>query len=220
MQFSYTDLERFQAWKRHETYRDEQDSSELPHAFDLGTKRNLAHLFGEKWYLWAIPIRNTTGDGWNWEPSRKWLEARGRLAREREEQRKRERAAGWGEPHISDWPAIASQPPPLSQGAGKFSDAENQEQSQGSCSEHGSSTSLGEVELPSKAGRVLERDLNRHADTNRHVSASSHHAKEDEANGSNDVNVKRLRAKDLALVEASDGDTIDYDDNDDGSDDY
>ena len=219
-QLSYADFERFRAWKRHEAYRDEQDSSELPHAFDLGAKRNLAHLFGGKWYLWAIPICNTTGDGWSWEPSRKWLEVRDRLAREREEQRSRERAAGWGEPDSSDWAATVSQPPPLSQGAGRFYDAENQERSRGPYSEHGTSTSLGEPKLPSKADRVLGRDPNLHADTIRHVSSSSHHTKNDGAKGSNDLSLKRLCAKELALVEVSDDDAANYDDNGDAPDEF
>lgn len=93
---TYDAMERMRARQRYEEYLDEQDSEKLPSAFDLGWKKNLLHLFGPKKALWAFPICNTTGDGWSWEPSPKWLEARDRIAREREEQRLRERNAGWG----------------------------------------------------------------------------------------------------------------------------
>lgn len=89
-------MERQRARERYEAYLDEQDSEKLPSAFDLGWKRNLGHLFGPKPALWFLPIPTTTGDGWSWEPSPKWLDAREKIAREREEQRMRENAAGWG----------------------------------------------------------------------------------------------------------------------------
>lgn len=93
---SYEDMERYRARLRYEEYLDQQDSEKLPSAFDLGRKRNLLHLFGPKKSLWALPICNTTGDGWSWEPSPKWLAARDRISQEREEQRLREQNAGWG----------------------------------------------------------------------------------------------------------------------------
>ena len=98
---NYNDLERSRERERYEDYLDEQDSEKLPNAFDLGWKRNLLHLFGNKPALWLLPICNTSGDGWRWEPSPKWLEAREDIRRQREEQWKeqerRERAAGWGD---------------------------------------------------------------------------------------------------------------------------
>ena len=94
---TYDAMERERARARYEEYLDEQDSEKLPSAFDLGWRRNLLHLFGPKTALWAIPICNTTGDGWSWEPSPKWMEARERIARQRQEQRLRESQAGWGE---------------------------------------------------------------------------------------------------------------------------
>lgn len=103
---SYDALERFRARERYEEYLDEQDSEKLPSAFDLGWKRNLLHLFGRNKWLWAFPICNTTGDGWIWEASPKWLEARDRISREREAQKQRERAAGWGEEPYSQSPAV------------------------------------------------------------------------------------------------------------------
>ncbi|CZT08406.1 probable palmitoyltransferase PFA3 [Rhynchosporium agropyri] len=108
---SYDALERFRARERYEEYLDEQDSEKLPSAFDLGWKRNLQHLFGPSKLLWFFPICNTTGDGWSWEASPKWLQARETIAQEREEQQQREYAAGWGaEPSL--------QAPPVREGPG------------------------------------------------------------------------------------------------------
>lgn len=83
---NYNDLERSRERERYEDYLDEQDSEKLPNAFDLGWKRNLRHLFGEKASLWFLPVCNSVGDGWHWEPSRKWLEAREDLRHRREAQ--------------------------------------------------------------------------------------------------------------------------------------
>ncbi|MCJ1423837.1 palmitoyltransferase for Vac8p [Sticta canariensis] len=84
LQQNYTDMERSRERERYEDYLDEQDSEKLPNAFDLGWKRNLHHLFGDR--AWFLPICNTNGDGWHWEPSRKWIEAREEIRRQREEQ--------------------------------------------------------------------------------------------------------------------------------------
>ncbi len=93
---SYRDLEQERERDRYAEYLDEMDSERLPHAFDLGWRRNLRHVFGEKSLLWAFPICNTTGDGWRWEASPEWVAARDRIAREREAQASAERSAGWG----------------------------------------------------------------------------------------------------------------------------
>lgn len=95
---TFEERERDLARKRYDEYLDEQDSEKLPNAFDLGWKRNLQHLLGPTPLLWFVPICNTTGDGWAWEPNPKWVEARERVRREREEQRAREVQAGWGLP--------------------------------------------------------------------------------------------------------------------------
>ncbi|TVY13344.1 Palmitoyltransferase PFA3 [Lachnellula arida] len=100
----YDAYERARARQRYEEYLDEQDSEKLPSAFDLGWRRNLLHLFGPKKAFWFVPVCNTTGDGWAWEPSPKWIEARDRIARERDTQRQREAAAGWGEPQSPLFP--------------------------------------------------------------------------------------------------------------------
>ena len=80
---NYADLERLREQDRYEDYLDEQDSEQLPRAFDLGWRRNLLHLFGEKRSFWFLPVCNTTGDGWHWEVSSTWLEARDKQSRER-----------------------------------------------------------------------------------------------------------------------------------------
>lgn len=81
---NYSERERQREQERYANYLDEEDSEKLPNAFDLGWKRNLQHLLGAK--FWFLPICNTTGDGWNWEPSKKWLEAREKIRRRRETQ--------------------------------------------------------------------------------------------------------------------------------------
>lgn len=81
---NYVEMERSRERDRYEDYLDEQDSAKLPNAFDLGWKRNLQHLFGDK--FWLFPICNTTGDGWHWEPSPKWVESRDEIRRQREVQ--------------------------------------------------------------------------------------------------------------------------------------
>lgn len=83
---NYAQMERSRERDRYEEYLDEQDSEKLPSAFDLGWRRNLQHLFGTKWILWLLPICNTSGDGWHWEASPKWLEARDEVRKEREAQ--------------------------------------------------------------------------------------------------------------------------------------
>ncbi|KAI1437320.1 palmitoyltransferase PFA3 [Xylaria sp. CBS 124048] len=144
---SYEELERYRARKRYEEYMDEEDAKKLPNAFDLGPKRNLLHVFGPQPLLWFFPIINTIGDGWTWEPSPRWIAARERITREREAQRERERAAGWGEPDLT--PVTISYTP-RPQGAGRHY-ATAPAQSNGR-------------RKPSKADRILGRDPNLYAD--------------------------------------------------------
>ncbi len=100
LQRNYNDLEQSRERERYEDYLDEQDSEKLPNAFDHGWRRNLRHLFGDKPLLWLLPVCTTSGDGWRWEPSRRWLDAREEVRRKREnqwrEQQQRERDAGTG----------------------------------------------------------------------------------------------------------------------------
>ena len=83
---NYADMERLRERDRYEDYLDQNESEKLPRAFDLGWRRNLWHLFGEQRLFWFLPVCNTTGDGWHWEVSNGWLEARERQTREREAQ--------------------------------------------------------------------------------------------------------------------------------------
>lgn len=93
---TWEEMERQRERDRYDDYLDEEDSKKMPHAFDLGWKKNLAVLFGPCKLLWLFPICNSVGDGWSWEPSPKWLAARDQITRERQEQIMRERNAGWG----------------------------------------------------------------------------------------------------------------------------
>lgn len=100
---SYASLEAQRERERYDAYLDEQDSEKLPNAFNLGWKRNLQHVFGSRPLFWFLPVCNTSGDGWMWEVSPEWTEARAEITRQREV-RQRENAA---------WDQRASvQPPP------------------------------------------------------------------------------------------------------------
>jgi hypothetical protein len=83
---SYAEMERQREHSRYEEYQNDEDNEKMPSAFDLGWRRNLLHLFGPRPLLWAVPICNTTGDGWRWEPSPKFLEARERMRQRREQE--------------------------------------------------------------------------------------------------------------------------------------
>ena len=88
LQRSYASLEHQREQERYDAYLDEQDSEKLPNAFNLGWKRNLLHVLGERPLFWFLPVCNTSGDGWMWEVSPKWTEARARVSREREARRR------------------------------------------------------------------------------------------------------------------------------------
>ncbi|KAH7369172.1 palmitoyltransferase PFA3 [Plectosphaerella cucumerina] len=145
-QLSFDEMERQRARKRYEDYLDEQDSEKLPNAFDLGWRRNLLHLLGPTPLLWPLPICNTTGNGWAWEASPRWVAASERIRAEREEQRRREINAGWGS---DDAPPQFRAPSPPS-GAGRHY-------------LNRPSPSPGR-RVPSKADRILGRDPNLYAD--------------------------------------------------------
>lgn len=81
---SYADLERARENDRYSSYLDELDSAKLPNAFDLGACANLRAVFGPSMPLWFLPVCNSIGDGWRWQPSPRWLAAREDLARARE----------------------------------------------------------------------------------------------------------------------------------------
>ncbi|KAK0635335.1 DHHC palmitoyltransferase-domain-containing protein [Bombardia bombarda] len=154
--WTYDEMERYRARRRYEEYLDEQDSVRLPNAFDLGARRNLLHLFGPNPWLWALPICNTTGDGWSWPPNPRWVEARERLARERQQQQERERVAGWGpEEPVQLTPTWTTTVAPPAGGASRHYAQQQQQASQSSSSSGGRRT-----QQLSKADRVLGRDPN------------------------------------------------------------
>jgi palmitoyltransferase len=150
VQMSYEEMERHQSRKRYEEYLDEQDSEKLPNAFDLGWKRNLLHLFGPSPLLWCLPICNTTGDGWTWDPNPKWVSERERLKNEREQQRQREINAGWGQGE--DIPSSTADITGNYHGRGPLV-----------------TTNGGVRRTPSKADRILGRDPNQYADGSQDV---------------------------------------------------
>ncbi|RMY78324.1 hypothetical protein D0862_13397 [Hortaea werneckii] len=92
---TFATLEAQREHDRYNAYLDELDSEKLPNAFDNGWRRNLSHIFGPEPLLWGLPVCNTSGDGWSWEISGRWEEARGEVAREREARRREEEV--WGE---------------------------------------------------------------------------------------------------------------------------
>ncbi|KAM7207554.1 palmitoyltransferase [Naviculisporaceae sp. PSN 640] len=162
--FTYDEMERYRARKRYEEYLDEQDSTKLPNAFDLGTKKNLLHLFGPTPYLWFFPICNTIGDGWAWTPNPKWVEARERIAREREQQRERERQAGWGGDDEASTPTGWVNAPRGGAGRHYLEPIQPPSHSQRLGSNGSTPTTASPRRTPSKADRVLGRDPNLYID--------------------------------------------------------
>ncbi|PGH03656.1 hypothetical protein GX51_03920 [Blastomyces parvus] len=114
---SYEELENARERARYDEYLDEQDGEKLPHAFDLGWRRNLRHLFGDNPLLWPLPICNTTGDGWHWEASPKWLEIKQRIEGRRM-QRWREHHQPLHHPHSTAVPQHPSTRPEAWQSSG------------------------------------------------------------------------------------------------------
>lgn len=58
--------------QRYNEYMEDREDEKLPNAFDLGWRRNLIAVFGEKSWAWFLPICNSPGDGWRWEVSETW----------------------------------------------------------------------------------------------------------------------------------------------------
>ncbi|KAF2432817.1 zf-DHHC-domain-containing protein [Tothia fuscella] len=91
--------ERQRERDRYNEYLDEEDNSKLPNAFNLGWKKNMTAVMGPDPWLWWLPVCNSLGDGWTWEPSDKWKEARDQIRTRRQEesrqQAEREVQAGW-----------------------------------------------------------------------------------------------------------------------------
>lgn len=81
---SYHELESQRELRQYEEYLETKHSESMPNPYDHGWRNNLRHLFGENPWLWALPVCNTIGDGWHWEPSREFLETREKIRLERE----------------------------------------------------------------------------------------------------------------------------------------
>ena len=75
---------------RYQDYLDERDSEHLPNAFDLGWRKNMRQVFGPNPFLWWLPICNSEGDGWLWQPSQKWLDASEDIKRRRQHEQQLE----------------------------------------------------------------------------------------------------------------------------------
>ena len=106
--------------ERYESYLDDIYSERLPNAFDLGRWRNLHQIFGEKPLYWFLPICNSLGDGWQWEPNPQWITAQSQLMRERELQQQNQQQYGYyhgqgQNPH----PGRLVEPSPTSQGTAR-----------------------------------------------------------------------------------------------------
>ncbi|EPS44756.1 hypothetical protein H072_1279 [Dactylellina haptotyla CBS 200.50] len=91
---------------RYNEFLVEVTSSQMPNAFDLGWKKNFMHVFGPQALLWFLPVRNSIGDGWDWETSQKWKDAQRdmqeRRRRENAAEQERMRRAGWGGDDIEE----------------------------------------------------------------------------------------------------------------------
>jgi hypothetical protein len=89
--YDWDNAERQRERDRYNDYLDEIDNEKLPNAFDYGWRRNFEMVMGPDKILWFLPICNSLGDGWLWEPSSKWKDASerlrlGREARNREDE--------------------------------------------------------------------------------------------------------------------------------------
>ena len=184
---NYNDIERSRERERYEDYLDEQDSEKLPSAFDLGWRMNLRHLFGPTPLLRCLPICNTSGDGWHWEPSQHWLEARENIRRERESQ--------WEERENRGHNGNGAQPGGLHQTwpSGGESDRHYMATSNGV-----NAVSKTGKRSPSKADRILGR-TNEYFDRNY-----------DEGSPSSRMSMKTLRRRG-SFSENSDDDDDNYD---------
>jgi hypothetical protein len=89
-QLDWNEYTRRREEQQYQEYLDEQDNEKLPNAFDLGWRRNLRAVFGPNKWLWAVPICNSTGDGWLWEQNEQWKRKCETLRQEREAEMQRQ----------------------------------------------------------------------------------------------------------------------------------
>ncbi|KAI9731011.1 MAG: palmitoyltransferase for Vac8p [Cirrosporium novae-zelandiae] len=179
---SFVARERERERDRYSSYLDEQASESLPNAWDLGWRRNLVHLFGPIPLLWFFPICNTTGDGWNWEPSQAWVEARERVRKAREEEWEgsaavmgynhsngQQQMAGRGRAPIDS--RVPNWRPQLNGGSGGNLNGNGNMDGAGADNRHWLMTSTGPKEVPTngkrspgKADQILGRKAEQYAD--------------------------------------------------------
>jgi hypothetical protein len=81
--------ERQRERDRYNEYMDEQDNESLPNAFNHGWRKNMVAVMGPSPSLWMLPICNSLGDGWTWEPSEAWQAARDSIKKRRMEESRR-----------------------------------------------------------------------------------------------------------------------------------
>ena len=125
---TYESMEIRRERERYDSYLDDVYSERLPNAFDLGRWQNLLYIFGNRPLLWFVPICNSLGDGWQWEPNPNWIAAQSQLARERDQQQQRQQHQQYGyyhgqgyNPHLGS-PAERS---PTSQGRARYAASQN-----------------------------------------------------------------------------------------------
>jgi len=173
---TYAEAEEQRERERYAAYLDEQDSEKLPHAFNLGWRRNLEHLLGENRLLWPLPVCNTTGDGWRWEPSAAWVAASNELAakRTRELQNRQQHENGsWRDGQSNGFAMprgplpngaerhYSSQPPLISQAGNRPISQDHQDQSVALKTLNGTRTAGGSDEYDTSSdedGRRLLSD--------------------------------------------------------------
>lgn len=147
---NYTSYESDRERERYEEYMEDKETSKMPNAFDLGWRKNLMHVFGPNPWLWLVPICNTTGDGWKWEVSQKWILASEEAARRKEQRLRQARESG---------PYSASPAPQQVGGAGRhYQDFEsNSYEDNNAVHGHGSMS----MQTLSKSNRKQRRDFDR-----------------------------------------------------------
>lgn len=91
---NYSSYETDRERERYQEYLDDNETSKLPNAFDLGWRKNLLNVFGPNRWLWLLPVCNTSGDGWKWEVSPRWIAASEEAARKKEQRLQRAQQNG------------------------------------------------------------------------------------------------------------------------------
>lgn len=190
LRMTFGEVERARERERYENYLDDQDSEKLPNAFDLGWRRNLRQLFGESPLLWLLPVCNTQGDGWHWEPSPKWLAIREQITKTRETQWRNEEQRQRQAERESFRPYQASDEV----------DDRNEFITTPACVK---AAAKGRKRSLAKANQILGRDSNQYTDENQ----------SDEGRPGSRMSMKTLRRKSSFESQASDDEWQSHDEN-------